>query len=232
MLDANLKAQLKSYLERVTQPIEIVASLDDGAKSQEMLALLKEVASLSTQITLLDNGTDGRKPSFSLNRPGTDISVQFAGIPMGHEFTSLVLALLQVGGHPIKLDDKVIEQIRNLDGDYAFETYISLSCQNCPEVVQALNVMSIINPRIRSVTVDGALFQDEVEKRQIMAVPTVYMNGEVFGQGRTGVEEILAKLDTGAAARKGEELSAKEIYDVLIVGGGPAGAAAAIYAAR
>jgi len=173
-----------------------------------------------------------RKPSFSLNRPGTDISVQFAGIPMGHEFTSLVLALLQVGGHPIKLDDKVIEQIRNLDGDYAFETYISLTCQNCPEVVQALNVMSIINPRIRAVTVDGALFQDEVEKRQIMAVPTVYMNGEVFGQGRTGVEEILAKLDTGAAARKGEELSAKEAYDVLIVGGGPAGAAAAIYAAR
>ena len=151
---------------------------------------------------------------------------------MGHEFTSLVLALLQVGGHPIKLDEKVIEQIRNLDGDYTFETYISLTCQNCPEVVQALNVMSIINPRIRSVTIDGALFQDEVEKRQIMAVPTVYMNNEVFGQGRTGVEEILAKLDTGAAARKGEELSAKEAFDVLIVGGGPAGAAAAVYAAR
>ena len=233
MLDANLKAQLKAYLEKVTQPIEIVASLDDGAKSRELQELLQEIVTLSERITLVERNDHAvRKPSFSLNRPGTDISVQFAGIPMGHEFTSLVLALLQVGGHPIKLDDKVIEQIRNLDGDYTFETYISLTCQNCPEVVQALNVMSIINPRIRSVTVDGALFQDEVEKRQIMAVPTVYMNGEVFGQGRTGVEEILAKLDTGAAARKGEELSAKEIYDVLIVGGGPAGAAAAIYAAR
>jgi alkyl hydroperoxide reductase subunit F len=233
MLDANLKAQLKAYLEKVTQPIEIVASLDDGAKSRELQELLQEIVTLSERITLVERNDHAvRKPSFSLNRPGTDISVQFAGIPMGHEFTSLVLALLQVGGHPIKLDDKVIEQIRNLDGDYAFETYISLTCQNCPEVVQALNVMSIINPRIRAVTVDGALFQDEVEKRQIMAVPTVYMNGEVFGQGRTGVEEILAKLDTGAAARKGEELSAKEIYDVLIVGGGPAGAAAAIYAAR
>lgn len=233
MLDANLKAQLKAYLEKVTQPIEIVASLDDGAKSRELQELLQEIVTLSERITLVERNDHAvRKPSFSLNRPGTDISVQFAGIPMGHEFTSLVLALLQVGGHPIKLDDKVIEQIRNLDGDYAFETYISLTCQNCPEVVQALNVMSIINPRIRAVTVDGALFQDEVEKRQIMAVPTVYMNGEVFGQGRTGVEEILAKLDTGAAARKGEELSAKETYDVLIVGGGPAGAAAAIYAAR
>lgn len=233
MLDANLKAQLKAYLEKVTQPIEIVASLDDGEKSRELQALLQDIVTLSERITLVErNDHAARKPSFSLNRPGTDISVQFAGIPMGHEFTSLVLALLQVGGHPIKLDDKVIEQIRNLDGDYRFETYISLSCQNCPEVVQALNVMSIINPRIRSVTVDGALFQDEVEQRQIMAVPTVYMNGEVFGQGRTGVEEILAKLDSGAAARKGEELSARDPYDVLIVGGGPAGAAAAIYAAR
>src|SRR5690606_3654928 len=157
---------------------------------------------------------------------------RFAGIPMGHEFTSLVLALLQVGGHPIKLDDDVIEQIRNLDGDYQFETYFSLSCQNCPDVVQALNVMSIINPRIRHVAIDGALFQSEVDERQIMSVPTVYMNGEVFGQGRAGVEEILAKLDTSSGSRKAEELSAKEEFDVLIVGGGPAGAAAAVYAAR
>ena len=235
MLDANLKTQLKAYLEKVSHPIEIVASLDDGAKSREMQELLQDIVLLSDRIKLVEQrGADaqGRTPSFRLNRPGTPISVEFAAIPMGHEFTSLVLALLQVGGHPVKLDDKVIEQIKNLDGDYRFETYVSLTCQNCPEVVQALNVMSIINPRIQSVTIDGALFQGEVEQRQIMAVPTVYMNGEVFGQGRTGVEEILAKLDTGAAARKGEELSAKEPYDVLIVGGGPAGAAAAIYAAR
>ena len=233
MLDANLKTQLKTYLEKVSNPIEIVASLDDSAKSQELLALLNDIATLSERVTVIERrGDSERKPSFSIGEPGKDIGIRFAGIPMGHEFTSLVLALLQVGGHPVKLDDAVIEQIRSLDGDYQFETYFSLSCQNCPEVVQALNVMSIINPRIRAVTVDGALFQDEVEKRQIMAVPTVYMNGEVFGQGRTGVEEILAKLDTGAAARKGEELSAKEAYDVLIVGGGPAGAAAAIYAAR
>ncbi|MGN7743343.1 alkyl hydroperoxide reductase subunit F [Pseudomonas sp. 22526] len=232
MLDANLKAQLKSYLERVTQPIEIVASLDDGAKSQEMLELLKDVASLSSQITLLDNGSDARKPSFSINRPGSDISLRFAGIPMGHEFTSLVLALLQVGGHPSKASVEVIEQIRALKGEFNFETYFSLSCQNCPDVVQALNLMAVLNPNIRHVAIDGALFQDEVNDRKIMAVPSVYLNGVNFGQGRMGLEEILGKLDTGAIEKQAEKISAKDAFDVLVVGGGPAGASAAIYAAR
>ncbi|MBK5541394.1 alkyl hydroperoxide reductase subunit F [Pseudomonas sp. TH05] len=232
MLDANLKSQLKSYLERVTQPIEIVASLDDGAKSQEMLELLKEVASLSSLITLLDNGTDSRKPSFSLNRPGSDISLRFAGIPMGHEFTSLVLALLQVGGHPSKASAEVLEQIRSLKGEFNFETYFSLSCQNCPDVVQALNLMAVLNPNIRHVAIDGALFQDEVDERQIMAVPSVYLNGVNFGQGRMGLEEILGKIDTSAIEKQAEKINAKDAFDVLVVGGGPAGAAAAIYAAR
>ena len=233
MLDANLKTQLQAYLEKITQPIEIVASLDDGDKSRELAELLKEIAGLSERITLIERRDDDeRKPSFTINRPGENIGIRFAAIPLGHEFTSLVLALLQVGGHPIKLDADVIEQIKNLDGDFSFETYVSLSCQNCPEVVQALNVMSLLNPRIRQVTIDGALFEDEVEKRQVMAVPTVYLNGEVFGQGRMSVEEFLAKLDSGAGQRDAEKLSAREPYDVLIVGGGPAGAAAAIYAAR
>ncbi len=233
MLDANIKNQLKSYMEMVSQPIEIVACLDDSAKSVELRELLQEIELMSDRITMTErNDSNERKPSFSINRSGTDISVRFAGIPMGHEFTSLVLALLQVGGHPIKLDEAVIEQIRNLDGDYKFETYFSLSCQNCPDVVQALNVMSIINPRIQHVAIDGALYQDEVDARQIMSVPTMYLNGEVFGQGRSSVEEILSRLDTGASSRKAEELSAKDAYDVLIVGGGPAGAAAAVYAAR
>jgi alkyl hydroperoxide reductase subunit F len=245
MLDANLKNQLKAYLEKVSRPIEIVASLDDSDKSRELQDLLHEIATLSDRIAVIEarddahgiphgsaHGIAHRKPSFSIGEPGKPTGIRFAGIPMGHEFTSLVLALLQTGGHPVKLDDAVIEQIRQLDGDYHFETYISLSCQNCPEVVQALNVMALINPRIRQVTIDGALFQDEVEQRQIMAVPTVYMNGEVFGQGRTGVKEILAKLDSGASARTAKELDKKPVFDMLIVGGGPAGAAAAIYSAR
>ncbi|MBN3757647.1 alkyl hydroperoxide reductase subunit F [Paraburkholderia sp. Tr-20389] len=233
MLDANLKTQLKAYLEKVSRPIEIVASLDDSAKSQELLALLNDIASLSERVNVIERrGDDERKPSFSIGEPGKASGIRFAGIPMGHEFTSLVLALLQTGGHPIKLDDAVIQQIRELDGDFAFETYFSLSCQNCPEVVQALNIMALINPRIRHTAIDGALFQNEVEARQIMAVPTMFLNGEVFGQGRSGVKEILAKLDTNAGARAAKELEKKPVFDMLIVGGGPAGAAAAIYAAR
>jgi len=232
MLDSNLKTQLKTYLEKVTQPFEIVASLGDGEKSQEMLELLEDITSLSDKITLRTDGEDVRKPSFALNRVGGDISLRFAGIPMGHEFTSLVLALLQVGGHPSKTAPQIIEQIKRLDGDYHFETYFSLSCQNCPDVVQALNLMAVLNPNVHHVAIDGALFQEEVTVRQVMSVPSIYLNGELFGQGRMGEEEILAKLDTGASARDAEQLSAKEPFDVLVVGGGPAGAAAAIYAAR
>jgi len=234
MLDANLKQQLQAYLGRLTQPIEVVASLDDSNASREMLALLQDIASLSSLITLEQRNHDisVRTPSFSVNRVGADMGIRFAGIPMGHEFTSLVLALLQAGGHPPKADAAVIEQIKSLDGDFDFEVYISLSCQNCPDVVQALNLMAVLNPRIRSTMIDGALFRAEVEAKQIMAVPTVHLNGQPFGQGRMTVEEILAKLDRNAGARQASQLKSKAPFDVLIVGGGPAGASAAIYAAR
>ncbi|WP_205341221.1 alkyl hydroperoxide reductase subunit F [Denitrificimonas caeni] len=232
MLDANLKGQLQAYLEKVTQPFEIVASLDNGAKSTELQNLLEEIAGMSDNITLRTDGDDARKPSFALNRIGGDISLRFAGIPMGHEFTSLVLALLQVGGHPSKLGQEVIEQVANLDGEYNFETYFSLSCQNCPDVVQALNLMAVLNPKISHVAIDGALFQDEVEQRQVMSVPMIFLNGEMFGQGRMDVEQILAKVDTGSGAREAAKLNEKEAFDVLVIGGGPAGAAASIYAAR
>ncbi len=232
MLDANLKAQLQAYLEKVTQPFEIIASLDNGAKSTELKNLLEEIASMSDKITLRTDGDDARKPSFSLNRIGGDISLAFAGIPMGHEFTSLVLALLQVGGHPSKLGQDVIEQIANLEGDFNFETYFSLSCQNCPDVVQALNLMAVLNPSIKHVAIDGALFQEEVEQRQVMSVPMIFLNGEMFGQGRMDVEQILAKVDTGSSAREAAKLNEKDAFDVLVIGGGPAGAAASIYSAR
>lgn len=232
MLDANLTAQLKTHLQNITQPIELVASLDDSDKAAELHQLLDEIAALSDDITVRLDGDDERRPSFSIDRAGTDVGVRFAGIPVGHEFTSLVLALLQVGGHPPKVTDEVAEQIRGLDGDLVFETYMSLSCQNCPDVVQALNVMSVINPRIRHVAIDGALFQGEVESREVMAVPTVYLNGEVFTQGRTTVDEIVSMLDTNAAERDAERIAAKDPFDVLVVGGGPAGASAAVYASR
>ena len=233
MLDANIKTQLKAYLERVTQPIEIVASLDDSPKSKEMLELLHDVVEQSTHITLVERRDDDeRKPSFSVGPRGGEARVRFAGLPMGHEFTSLILALLQAGGYPPKVEADVIEQIKALDVELNFETYISLSCHNCPDVVQALNLMAVLNPKIRHTMVDGALFQKEVEARQIMAVPTVFLNGEEFDQGRLELGQILAKVDTGAAARDAKKLSEKSAFDVLVVGGGPAGAAAAIYAAR
>ncbi len=231
MLDAALKTQLAAYLEKLQQPIELVASLDDSEAARELDELLGEIAALSPKITRA-SGDYARKPSFLIRRTGSDVQVGFAAIPLGHEFTSLVLALLQVGGHPVKIDDALAEQVRNLPGDYAFETYMSLHCQSCPDTVQALNAMSVLNPRIKHVAIDGALFQAEVEAKQILSVPTIYMNGEEFDAGRMGIEQVLAKLDTGAAARAAEALKEREPYEVLIVGGGPAGAAAAIYAAR
>jgi NADH-dependent peroxiredoxin subunit F len=232
MLDDNLKQQLKAYLQNITQPIELVASLGEDAKSAEMNTLLEEIAALSDKVSVVRKDDDKRRPSFMIRRVGTDIGVRFAGLPMGHEFTSLVLALLQVGGHPSKAAQDVIEQVKALDGDFEFETYFSLSCQNCPDVVQALNLMAVLNPRIRHTAIDGALFKGEVDERKVMAVPTVFLNGEPFASGRMELEQIVAKIDTGAQARAAEKIKGKAPFDVLVVGGGPGGAAAAIYAAR
>ena len=233
MLDADLKAQLKEYLTRLSQPIELIASLDGEAKSTELRQLLEEITALNDQITYKEDADlIERKPAFRIQRVDSDIYVDFAGIPLGHEFTSLVLALLQVGGYEIKVDPQVADQIRNLPGEYLFETYFSLSCQNCPDVVQALNAMSVLNPNIRHISIDGALFQDEVEERQVMSVPAVYLNGESFHFGRANIEELLAKMGVGDSEEQIQALNEKDPYDVLIVGGGPAGAAAAIYAAR
>ncbi|GGH64460.1 alkyl hydroperoxide reductase subunit F [Comamonas phosphati] len=233
MLDNNLKAQLQAYLERLQRPVELVASLDASKGAAELKELLLEIKELSDKITIVENNDlPVRKPSFLITNPGADTGVRFAGVPLGHEFTSLVLALLQVGGHPSKESAELLEQVRNIDVPLNFETYYSLSCHNCPDVVQALNLMAVLNPKITHTAIDGGLFQKEVEEREIMGVPTVFVNGERFGQGRMELAEIVAKVDTGAAAREAEKISAKQAFDVLIVGGGPAGAAAAIYAAR
>jgi alkyl hydroperoxide reductase subunit F len=233
MLDAATKSQLKSYLDRATQPIEIVASLDDSKASGELQSLLKDVSDSSALVKVTESRDDNhRKPSFSINRPSENHGPRFAGLPMGHEFTSLILALLQIGGYPPKVEKEILEQIRALDGDFEFEIYVSLTCHNCPDVVQALNLMAVQNPRIRSTMIEGGMFQDEVRERQIMAVPTVFLNGTEFGQGRMSLEEILAKIDTSGVEREAKKIAAKDPFDVLIVGGGPAGAAAAVYAAR
>ena len=233
MLDTTLQTQLKAYLERLQRPVELVATLDDSATSKELRDLLHEIRALSDKITVVEkNDADVRKPSFLITNPGVDTGVRFAGVPLGHEFTSLVLALLQVGGHPSKEAADLLEQVKNLDGEFHFETFYSLSCHNCPDVVQALNLMSVLNPRITHTAIDGGVFQNEVKEREIMGVPTVFLNGKNFGQGRMELAEIVGKIDSGAHARVAAKINAMAPFEVLIVGGGPAGAAAAVYAAR
>jgi len=232
MLDTAMKTQLQAYLQNLRAPIRLIASLDNSSGAAEMRELLQEIAELSEKVHFDDSGTDARRPSFVIAKEGETRGVRFAAIPMGHEFTSLVLALLWTGGHPPKVDAEVLEQIKALDDDYKFEVYMSLSCHNCPDVVQAATLMAIYNPKIQTTVVDGGLFQDEVNERQVMAVPMVFMNDALFASGRMTLEEIVGKLDTRSDEREAAKLNAKAPYDVLILGGGPAGAAAAVYAAR
>ncbi|MGL6018132.1 MAG: alkyl hydroperoxide reductase subunit F [Gibbsiella quercinecans] len=233
MLDTTMKTQLKAYLERLTKPVELIAALDDSAKSSEIRELLADIAGLSEKVSFVEkNDQSVRKPSFLVTNPGSEHGPRFAGSPLGHEFTSLVLALLQVGGHPSKEAETLLEQIRQLDGEFHFETYYSLTCHNCPDVVQALNLMAILNPRITHTAIDGGAYQNEIQERNIMGVPAVFLNGKEFGQGRMTLSEIVNKIDTGAEKRAAAELSNRDAYEVLIVGSGPAGAAAAIYSAR
>ena len=232
MLDQEMASQLQQYMGMLRRPFTITATLGDDAKSAEMRGLLEQIAGMSDKITLDLNGNNSRKPSFSLSRPDAEQHLTVAAIPLGHEFTSLVLALLWTGGHPPKVSDDVLQQVRALQGHFDFVVYMSLSCHNCPDVVQALTLMAVNNPKVKATVIDGALFQAEVEERQIMAVPTLYLDGAMLGNGRMGVEEILAKVDTGAAAREAAKINEKAPFDVLVVGGGPAGSAAAIYAAR
>ena len=233
VLDAATTAALRGYLERVTEPVELVATLDDSDRSRELGSLLEETAALSDRVTVVAATPDAqRTPSVVIRRAGTDVSVAFAGLPMGHEFTSYVLALLQVGGNPVRAEEDVLTQVRALRGPRRFEVFFSQSCQNCPDVVQALNAMSVVNPDISVVSIDGAAFPQEAESRGVLAVPTVFLDGEVFGSGRMTLEEIVGRLDSGAADRRAQEMADKDTYDVLVVGGGPAGAAASIYAAR
>jgi alkyl hydroperoxide reductase subunit F len=232
ILDEATTAQLKAYLGNLRRPIELVASLDGSTKSAETRSLVEEIAAQSDKVSARFDGADARKPSFAIRADEGRTQAVFAGLPMGHEFTSLILALLHVGGHPPKEEAELLDSVRSLEGEFRFETFFSLSCQNCPDVVQALNIMAALNPKVSHVAIDGALFQEEVERRKVMAVPMVFLNGEPFGQGRMDLAQIMAKLDTGAVARAADKIAAKDPFDVLVVGGGPAGAAAAIYAAR
>lgn len=233
MLDATLKSQLQQYMGLLRQPLRLIASLDDSATGREMRGLLNDIVEAGNgKISLDDSGSDARRPSFVVAREGQSSGVRFAGLPLGHEFESLVLTLLWTGGHPPKVSPEVIDSIKAIEGEFDFDVYMSLTCHNCPDVVQALSLMAIINPAIRTTVIEGGAFRAEVEQRQVMAVPMVFQGGAMFDSGRMSLEQIIAKLDTGAVKREAAKIAAKQAFDVLVVGGGPAGAAAAIYAAR
>lgn len=234
MLNDDLKQQLRAYFDRLRHPVQLTAWLDESEASRDTRALLSDLAETSALLTVVEGESHAaeRRPSFGVHRPGEPARIRFAGLPLGHELGSLVLALLHVGGHPSKEREELLEQARRVKGPLAFETYFSQSCQSCPDVVQALSLLAALNPDVTHVAIEGGVFQGEVDARQVMAVPSVFLNGQPFGQGRMQLGEILGKLDTGAAERRARELDTRDTFDMLIVGGGPAGAAAAIYAAR
>lgn len=232
MLQDDLKAQLRAYSQYLRGDVVLEATLGSDPRSKEMRELLEDIAGISDRISFSDAGHESRVPSFVIRRPNSDVKVSFAGLPMGHEFTSLVLAILQVSGHPPKVDPALAAQIRALPGDYHFETYFAESCTNCPDVVQALNAMSVLNPKIHHIAIDGADFRDEVDRLGIRSVPQVFLDGKFFASGRMRVEELLAKLDEGSVERASAKLSELAPFDVLVIGSGPAGSAAAVYAAR
>ncbi len=227
-LTPDIKNQIKQYLDLLESDIVFQVNLGDDQNSKNVKEFLEEIANMSSKITIEEKSLT-RQPSFKIAQLDKESGVEFAGIPLGHEFTSFVLALLQVSGRPPKIEQELANQIKAIDKELHFETYVSLSCHNCPDVVQAFNIMSVLNPKISHTMIEGGMFQDEVKERGIMAVPTVYLDNQVFSSGRTTVEQLLEKITGPASA---DNFSEKGVYDVLVIGGGPAGNSSAIYAAR
>lgn len=255
ILDNALIEQLKQLLKNIQQPIELVRYVDNSEVSQKIKELLNEIAQQSALVTVVeaDPSAAQRVPSFIIRRVNdTQVRVCFAGLPLGHEFSSLVLALLQVGGHAAKITDSQRKVIESL-GAHEITTYMSVTCMNCPEVVQSLNTIAIINPLIQHTAIEGGTFRKEVEQLGIMSVPAVFENGKMITSGRAGIDELIDVLLNEESNRTGvspqvsvsrqsaaqktaadfaERMNAAQPYDVAIVGGGPASSAAAIYTAR
>lgn len=231
MLEEKILDQVKQVIGLIKYPIELATSLDYSEQSKQTSEILHQIAGLSDLIQVKWE-ENPRKPSFAIRRVDSDISVRFAGVPTGTEFNSFVLALLQVGGHPVKADEDIITAIKEIDEPAEFTTYVSLSCMNCPDVVQALNAISIINPLVKHTVVDGGTFGEEFDHLHLQSVPTVVKDGEVFLQGRSTLEQVVTKIVRGMTGLRLKRLNALEPFDVLVIGGGPAGVAAAVYAAR
>ncbi|WP_026374613.1 alkyl hydroperoxide reductase subunit F [Aestuariibacter salexigens] len=240
MLTNDILQALKQYTANMQSPVTLVLQQDDGQsnqeKRQELKSFLEQVAGVSDNLNVVEPDKYALRSglSFTLEVNGEPTGIVFSGIPGGHEFNSFVLALLQAAGTPIKLDSTLQNMIKAVDKPLSFEVYISLSCHNCPDVVQALNQFALLNPHIKTEMIDGGLFPELVEQNNIQGVPTVILNGEVFANGKVDTAQLIDKLkqahpDLGKQAAPTEALPEQ---DVTVIGGGPAGVAAAIYAAR
>lgn len=233
MLDLNVITQVKSVLAHLSAHFTFAVERDDSdADATHFSQFVEDVASCSNHISV--EYRSGKVFRFSILRDGQDTGIAFRGIPNGHEFTSLLLALLNADGQGRNLpDDRLRRRIASLQGDIRLKTYVSLTCTNCPDVVQALNVIALLNPNVSHEMVDGAVTQQEVNELNIQAVPAVYVNGELLHVGRGELGTLLDELEDHIGADSSAVHEAVEHrYDLVVLGGGPAGAAAAIYAAR
>lgn len=236
MLNKEILATLKQYAQSMQKTITFVLQTGEHAKRDELARFLGDIASTGDRIRLEERNTDGllRSPiSFLLEADGEDTGIRFSGIPGGHEFNSLVLAMLQASGTPIKLDERLKQLVENVSEELRFEVYVSLSCHNCPDVVQALDQFALLNPRISTEMIDGGLFRELIEARDIQGVPAVYLNGQLFANGKVDAATLIDELvERYPAIRDGAARQSLPLQDVTIVGGGPAGVSAAIYSAR
>jgi len=236
MLTNDILQALKSYTATMQKTVAFVLQRGEHEQRAELKEFLDGIASVSDKLTVeeRDLGDALRSPiSFLIEADGEDTGIRFSGIPSGHEFNSLVLAMLHASGTAMKLDDSLKRMVTNVREDLHFEVFISLSCHNCPDVVQALNQFALLNPRITTEMIDGGLFQGVVNDRDIQGVPSVYVNGELFANGKVTAAELINKLlerDPGIA--NADDAAKLPLQDVTVIGGGPAGVAAAIYSAR
>ena len=210
MLDKETKQNLAQYLDLMEAPVVFSVSTDDTANSQQLFEFVNEVADMTDKITV-EQKTLPRTPSFEINSLQKTSGITFAGIPLGHEFASFLLALLQVSGRPPKIADTLIQSILEINQPLHFESYVSLTCHNCPDVVQALNILAVLNPLITHTMIEGGMYQNEITEKQIMAVPTVYLNEKEFASGRMTIEQILGKI-AGPNLMEQKEINTKELY--------------------
>lgn len=236
MLDEATKSQVKEYFNRLKNEVKILVYDGDHTNRKDMIEFLSDVQGLNENLKIEYSKEVSTGVDFDILSMGKPTGIKFSGIPMGHEFTSFILAVLQAGGNPIKLDESMLRAVSKIKGELNFETFISLDCHNCPEVVQTLNSFALVNPNIKNNMIDGSLYQDLVKERNIQGVPAVYLNGKRFLSGKAESSVIFDKLlelfpvdQTETALEESKE---KIIYDVTVIGGGPAGVTSAVYTAR